>query len=117
VSALDKVMPAWVITDSGFVDYACKDHAREFALERGIPENDGYDGYSLTREGYGIIADVYPVQSWDGYEADYPASCQCGQYLGGVALTRDGYDYMLDNEFPAWLYVAHNVTIDNEKRS
>lgn len=106
---IERLLPAWIIIDGDFCTYSCENHAREYADTNGIPQNEGYEGYSLTREGYGLTADVYPVHSWDSYETDYPVARECGQYLDNVRLTPDGRDYMRENDFPAWLMAAHGI--------
>ena len=102
----------WIIINGEFCDYACEDHARQYATENGIPASEYGDAYTLTRDGYGTVSDVYPLPSYDSGETDYPASCMdydCGRYLS-VPLTREGRDYMRENGFPAWLYEAYGVT-------
>lgn len=108
--ALEQLMPAWIIIDNEFTDYACEDHAREYAADNGIPEISA-DSYTEFRHGYGVSADVYRLHSWEGHETDYPAACKCGQYLD-VDLTREGIAYTIENEFPAWLLEAHRITIE-----
>lgn len=103
----ERLFAPWVIIHGDFTEYSCEWHARDFAETNNIPEN-GYGSYTLEREGYGTVSDVYPLPSWDSGETDYPVSCQCGQYLD-VRLTRDGRDYMLENDFPAWLMAAHGI--------
>lgn len=102
----ERLMPAWIVIHGEFIEYACERHAREFAVENGIPETPY--GYSVELDGYGTVSDIYPLPSWDGGETDYPVSCACGQYLG-VSLTSGGVEYMQGQDFPAWLYGAHGV--------
>lgn len=109
--ALEKLMPAWIIINGDFTDYSCEDHARQYAVDNGIPEVSA-DSYTEFRHGYGVSADVYRVHSWGSHETDYPVVCACGQYLD-IDLTRDGVSYMLENEFPAWLVEAHRITESN----
>ncbi len=106
--ALEQLVPAWIIIDGDFCAYSCEDHAREYAETNGIPAAPG-GSYSIERPGYGVTADVYPLPSWDSGETDYPAACECGQYLD-IYLTRDGREYMIEHGgFPAWLMAAHGI--------
>ena len=89
------------------VDYACRNCAEKFAEDRGLIFLGAHD-YTEEHEG-GYFA--YAL-NFDRGETDYPVSCRCGQYLD-VSLTDDGVAYMQDNEFPAWLYRAHGVSVDS----
>lgn len=86
----------WIIHTEDYADYACEEHAREWAKEQGIPA-DGYGGYAQELEGHGTVASAYAV--WPYAEADYPISCHCGQWLD-TRLTDDGVTYMEEHEFP-----------------
>jgi hypothetical protein len=100
----------WIIATDDYADYACEEHAREWAEAEGIPA-DG-NSYRLEREGHGAIAEAYPV--WPYAEADYPISCcdpQCDQWLE-TQLTSDGVDYMEEHDIPHAVreaYLPHAV--------
>lgn len=105
----ERLAAPWIIIHGEYSEYSCERHARDFAKENGIEETSP-DSYSTSREGYGIVSDVYALPSWDSGETDYPVSCTCGKYLD-IRLTRQGVDYMLCEEFPEWLYEAHGIVI------
>jgi len=97
----------WIIGDENYADYACEEHAHEWAKERGLPA-DGYGGYAEELEGHGVIASAYEV--WPYAEADYPISCfvlECGQWLK-TSLTEEGRHYMEEHEFPESVKLAYN---------
>ena len=109
MQTVETLATPWIILDGDYVDYACEQHARQYAKDNGIAPS-GADSYATTVDGYGVKSDVYALPSWYSGETDYPASCPCGQYLD-VSLTRDGHAYMIEHGgFPAWLYTAHGVT-------
>ncbi len=107
--AIEALTPAYVVSTGDFADYACFACAREFATQRGLTWNSS--GYDFTVEDP-ELDHAYRVHSWDSHETDSPTACTCGQYLD-VDLTRDGQEYALENDFPAWLLEAHNLTDNN----
>lgn len=88
-------------TSGDIIDYACETCAKEFADSHKLT---WYLGSTEDSES-GYFA--YAVPFSDG-ETDYPVACHCGQYLD-VRLTDEGVAYMLINEFPGWLYTAHDI--------
>ena len=105
----ERLAPAWIIIHGDYTEYSCESHARQFAEEHDTPETS-MASYTIQRAGYGTVSDVYAIPSWDRGETDYPASCNCGQYLD-IPLTREGVEYMRMEQFPAWLYDAHGITV------
>jgi len=88
-----------------FIAHACEWCAVDFAKEHGLTwDNAVTHNYTEEHENGYHAHDML----WDSGETDYPVACECGQYLD-VALTKDGVQYMLENDFPAWLYEAHGV--------
>jgi hypothetical protein len=80
----------------------CEECAAQFAKEYGLDT----DTQEASATGYGAMECVYC-----GHEFDYPPSCDgCGKYLDGD-LTRDGIEYLKQNNFPKWLkdyYLSNN---------
>lgn len=97
--------PAWITGDADYADYACEEHAREWAEKRGIPRVHD-TSYERELEGHGVIESAYEV--WPYAEADYPIACECGQYLQ-TQLTDEGRDYMEERDFPQEVREAYNA--------
>jgi hypothetical protein len=80
----------------------CEECAAQFAKEHGLDT----DTQEASATGYGVSECVYC-----GHEFDYPPNCDgCGKYLDGD-LTRDGIEYLKQNNFPKWLkdyYLSNN---------
>lgn len=97
---------AWIIGDADYADYACEDHAREWAEKRGIPRVHD-TSYERELEGHGVVESAHEV--WPYAEADYPISCsvlECGQWLK-TTLTEDGIRYMEEHDFPQSVKLAY----------
>lgn len=96
----------WILGDEDYADYACEDHAREWAEKRGIPRVHD-TSYQRELEGHGVVESAYEV--WPYAEADYPISCsvfECGQWLK-TQLTEDGIQYMEEHDFPESVKLAY----------
>lgn len=95
----------WIIHDHDFTDYSCEEHAIEYANAIDAQQY-GDTAYGIEKEGYGMVSDIYEIPSFARDEADYPVACGCGRYLD-VRLTKEGQDYLAENDFPAWLKALH----------
>lgn len=95
-----------VCDESGdFIEHSCQSCAEDFAKRNELVWH--HNGAFTEEHPSGLHA--YNTL-WDRGESDTPSSClQCGQYLD-VGLTNEGVQYLLDNDFPEWLYAEYGVT-------
>lgn len=116
----DKVNPpeylfdCYVVGDNAdFIDWACEEHAREFAADNGLTWNNANTADYTEDAKSGLFA----YAEWVGdSETDYPRACDwpvprpgrgldyCGRHLH-TALTPDGEQYVRDNYPPEWWHL------------
>lgn len=113
----------YVVGSADFIDFACEEHARQFAADNGLTwHNANTADYTEDDE-----SESFACVEWAGEgETDYPRACHwlvihanggrdyCGRYLE-TRLTRDGEQYVRDNYPPEWwhLWGVQPIT-DNE---
>ena len=90
-----EVVDAWIVGDYDYTAITCEQHAKEYAVERGLTWE--YPGSTLeSANGY-----AYAVAYSGDLEGDYPHVCDvCGVHVD-TALTNDGVEYVRENYPPA----------------
>ncbi len=87
--------------DGDFVDVVCEDCAVKFAEERGLVWRGNTSHHSFTEDSEEKGSYASCIESYALGDADAPYSC-CGVYLD-TNLTRDGFDYLEEHDFPEWV--------------
>ncbi len=89
------------VGDGDFVDVVCEDCAVKFAEERGLVWRGNTSHHSFTEDSEEKGSYASCIESYALGDADAPYSC-CGVYLD-TNLTRDGFDYLEEHDFPEWV--------------
>jgi hypothetical protein len=92
---------SYEVWDGDFVDVVCEDCAVKFAEELGLVWRGNTSTDSFTEDSEEKGAGASCIASYALGDADAPYSC-CGVYLD-TNLTKEGYDYLEERDFPQWV--------------